>query len=145
MARKGKNKLTINFKGFEEYYEKLDRLGANLGKVTEKALQESYDFMTPNIEEAIQPHHLTGDTEKSLQKKSKVEWDGVTAYIRVGFSIREGGLASIFLMYGTPKNSPSHMDADRQLYDSVYGENTRKKVKKLQKEIFDEELRKAMR
>ena len=138
MARR--NKLTIDFKGFEEYMEKLDKLGADTKKITDKALQKSYDAVTPEIETAINPHKLTGATEKSLAKNEKVEWEGTTAYIKVGFNISNGGLASIFLMYGTPKITP-----DRKLYNSVYGTKTKNKVRKIQEEVFHEELKKVMR
>lgn len=136
MAR---NKLTIDFSGFEEMFEKLDRVGANTKQITEDALQASYEAVTPTIKAAIKPHHFTGQTEKSLAENEKVEWEGKTAYIKVGFNIRKGGLASIFLMYGTPKMSP-----DRKLYNAIYGSATKKKVKQIQKEVFQEELRKVM-
>ena len=45
MAR---NKLTISFDGFEEIMEKLDRATADTKEVTERALQKSYDAVTPN-------------------------------------------------------------------------------------------------
>ena len=102
MAR---NKLTISFDGFEEIMEKLDRATADTKKITERALQKSYDAVTPAIKSAIEPHHLTGQTEQSLAENERVEWEGTKAYIKVGFNISTGGLASIFLMYGTPKSS----------------------------------------
>ena len=134
-----KNKMTIDFKGFQEMFEKLDRLEADTKRISEKALQKSYDIVTPAIDQAIKPHYLTGQTEKSLAKNEKVEWEGMTAYIRVGFNIRQGGLASIFLMYGTPRMSP-----DRKLYNSIYGTSIKKKVRQIQEEIFKEELKKVL-
>lgn len=136
MAR---NKLTISFDGFDEIMEKLDRATADTKEITEKALQKSYDIVTPNIEKAIEPHHLTGQTEQSLAKNERVEWEGTKAYIKVGFNISKGGLPSIFLMYGTPRMQP-----DKKLYNSIYGSSTKKKVKKVQEEIFQEELRKVI-
>lgn len=134
-----KNKLTIDFKGFQEMYEKLDKLQADTKKITKEALQKSYDAITPTIDQAIKPHHLTGQTEKSLVKNEKVQWEGMIAYIKVGFNIRQGGLASIFLMYGTPRMSP-----DKKLYNSIYGSSTKKKIRQIQEEIFKEKLRKVM-
>lgn len=120
-------------------YEKLDKLQADTKKITKEALQKSYDVVTPAIDQAIKPHHLTGQTEKSLVKNEKVQWEGMIAYIKVGFNIRQGGLASIFLMYGTPRMSP-----DKKLYNSIYGSSTKKKIRQIQEEIFKEELRKVM-
>ncbi len=136
MAR---NKLTISFDGFEEIMEKLDRTTADTKEITERALQKSYDTVTPVIKSAIEPHHLTGQTEQSLAENERVEWEGTKAHIKVGFNISNGGLASIFLMYGTPRMQP-----DKKLYNSIYGSATKKKVKKIQEEIFKEELRKVM-
>ena len=59
MAKKKRNRLSIDFSGFEEYYEKFDRLNADSKKITEKALQKSYEMITPGIKKAIQPHHLS--------------------------------------------------------------------------------------
>lgn len=137
MARR--NKLTIDFEGFQEYMEKLDKLGADTKEITNKALQKSYEEVTPTIESAIKPHHQSGDTEKSLAKNESVEWEGTKAYIKVGFNIRNGGLPSIFLMYGTPRMKP-----DKKLYNAIYGSSVKKKVRKIQEEIFHEELRKVM-
>ena len=137
MAR---NKLTINFDGFKEMAERLDKIGGDLKKTTEQALEESAEYMTPNIQAAISPHRLTGQTESSLVKSMPVKWEGNKASRKVGFNISDGGLASIFLMYGTPKMAP-----DRKLYNSVYGTATRKKIAEIQKKIFIEELQRLQR
>lgn len=134
-----KNKMTIDFKGFQEMFEKLDRLEADTKRISEKALQKSYDIVTPAIDQAIKPHYLTGQTEKSLAKNEKVEWEGMTAYIRVGFNISNGGLPSVFMMFGTPRIKP-----DKKLYDSIWGASTKKKVRQIQEEIFKEELKKVL-
>lgn len=134
-----KNKMTIDFKGFQEMFEKLDRLEADTKRISEKALQKSYDVVTPAIDQAIKPHYLTGQTEKSLAKNEKVEWEGMTAYIRVGFNISNGGLPSVFLMFGTPRIKP-----DKKLHDSIWGASTKKKVRQIQEEIFKEELKKVL-
>ena len=42
-----KNRLTLNFKGFEELYYKLDSLQGDLKKVTEEALIKSHKVVTP--------------------------------------------------------------------------------------------------
>lgn len=135
-----KNRLTVDFEGFEEMFAKLDKMQADTKKITEKALIKSYEEITPAIGQNIAPHYFTGATEKSLVKTKKVEWNGSTAYIKIGFDISKGGMASIFLMYGTPRMQP-----DRKLYNSIYGAATRKKVREVQKKIFTEELKKVMK
>lgn len=141
MAKKKsrRRKIGLIFDGFEEYAEKLDRLGGSLEKTTEKALLATHDYITPKVEEAFQKHDkkYSHETMKSLKSNAKVEWDGPFAEIGVGFDISTGGLPSIFLMYGTPRIQP-----DKKLYNSIYGGATKKAVKALQEKIFAEEIAK---
>ena len=130
-------KLRLEFTGFEEMAERLDKLGGDLKKTTEKALIETHKLLTPKVEEAFKRHDVkySHDTMKSLKKDPKVEWNGSTAEIGVGFKISEGGFPSIFIMYGTPRMQP-----DKKVYNSIYG--NKKKVKELQEGIFAEEIAK---
>lgn len=128
-------KLTINFSGFKEMAEELDRIGGDLKKTTEKAINESAEYITPQLQAAIHPHYFTGQTEGSLVNNSPVEWEGSKASRQVGFDIGHGGIASIFLMYGTPRMAP-----DKKLYNALYGSATRKKISQIQEKIFLDEL-----
>lgn len=130
-------KMRLEFTGFEEYAERLDKLGGDLKKTTEKALIETHKLLTPKVEEAFRKHDVkySHDTMKSLKKDARVEWDGSVAAIGVGFKISEGGFPSIFIMYGTPRMQP-----DKKVYNSIYG--NKKKVRELQEKIFAEEIAK---
>jgi hypothetical protein len=130
-------KMRLEFTGFEEYAERLDKLGGDLKKTTEKALNETHKLLTPKVEEAFRKHDVkySHDTMKSLKKDARVEWDGSVAAIGVGFKISEGGFTSIFIMYGTPRMQP-----DKKVYNSIYG--NKKKVRELQEKIFAEEIAK---
>lgn len=130
-------KMRLEFTGFEEYAERLDKLGGDLKKTTEKALIETHKLLTPKVEEAFRRHDVkySHDTMKSLKKDARVEWDGSVAAIGVGFKISEGGFPSIFIMYGTPRMQP-----DKKVYNSIYG--NKKKVRELQEKIFAEEIAK---
>ena len=134
-------KMRLEFSGFEEMAERLDKLGGDLKKTTEKALEATHEHITPKVKEAFRKHDIkySHDTMKSLKKDSEVEWNGSVASVGVGFKISSGGLPSIFLMYGTPKIQP-----DKKLYDSVYGNKTKKEVKALQEKIFAEEIAKYL-
>lgn len=134
-----KNKLTVDFSNFAEYAEKLDQLGGDLKATAEEALQDSKDYVTENLERDMKSHRRTGRTEASIKDDSKVTWEGMTASVDVGFNIAHGGLASIFLMYGTPK-----MAKDQKLYNDVYGAATKRKIKKMQEEIFEKAIKKRM-
>lgn len=130
-------KMRLEFTGFEEYAERLDKLGGDLKKTTEKALIETHKLLTPKVEEAFRKHDVkySHDTMKSLKKDARVEWDGSVAAIGVGFKISEGGFPSIFIMYGTPRMQP-----EKKVYNSIYG--NKKKVRELQEKIFAEEIAK---
>lgn len=134
-----KNKISLEFKAFEEYAEKFDKLGGDLKAVTEKALQNSHDFIMPKLHRDMSRHRRSGETEKSIVDDAKVEWEGTTASIRIGFKISDGGLPSIFLMYGTPR-----MQKDQQLYDDVYGKRTKKQIAELQEKTFARAIKKIM-
>ena len=132
-------KMKIDFKGFKEYAERLDKLGGDLKKTTEKALNESFEIITPQAKTEIKPHKLSGDTEKSLRTTPVIEWNGDRAYLPVGFDIKGGGLASIFLMYGTPRMTP-----DKGLYDAFFGTATKKKLRQTQEKIFYDAIEKQL-
>ena len=136
MARK--NRIGLTFRGFEEYAEKIDRLNGDLDNTVKKALQASFDHVTPKAEAAINRHVQAGETKTALKRSETVQWEGRKAYIKVGFEFPKG-LPSIFLMYGTPR-----MKKDTKLYNSIYGTKTQKEIKQIQKEIFEEEIRRVM-
>lgn len=134
-----KNKISLDFKNFEEYAERLDKLGGNLREAIEKALQESADLINQQLESDMPKHHRTGRTQRSILSNGRVEWSGTIAEIKVGFSISNGGFPSIFLMYGTPR-----MDKDQKLYNDVYGAATKRKVREIQEKVFADAIRRVM-
>jgi hypothetical protein len=138
MARK---KFFMNAEVFGQYAQKLQKLGSTefLKKTVEQALEESKEYVTEKLHQEMPKHHRTGRTEASIDDDSGVEWKGTLASVKVGFNISEGGLASIFLMYGTPRMQP-----DRKLYNDVYGTAAQRKVREIQEEVFNDALRKVM-
>lgn len=132
-------KMRLQFSGFEEMAERLDKLGGDLKKTTEKALEATHDYITPKVEQAFKEHDIkySHETGKSIIKNGAVEWNGAIASIGVGFKVSNGGLPSIFLMYGTPR-----IPADTDLFNSVYGSKTKREVKALQEQIFTEAIKK---
>ena len=115
-------------------------LEADIEPVVEDALKKSAEYVTEQADVAIAKHDLTGATHESLVKDAEVKWMGTTAEIKVGFDISNGGLASIFLMYGTPTMKP-----DKNLYSAIYGAKTKKAVKELQEKAFYDAMQEAMR
>lgn len=131
-----KTKLTLDFKDIDEYARKLDKFGGDLNRTVEKALTESKDLINEQLHSEMKRHRRTGRTERSIRDDAKVTWSGTLASIDVGFDILNGGLPSIFLMYGTPKQPK-----DQKIFDAVYGRSTKRKIKEIQEKIFREALK----
>ena len=134
-----KNKIGLQFDGFEEMIAQFDKLG-NVKPVVEEALIKSQEHVANNLKIDMAKHHRTGRTESTIADDKKVDWEGFVASIDVGFDISNGGLASIFLMYGTPR-----MQKDTKLYNDVYGNGTRKEIGKIQEEIFRSAIAERMK
>lgn len=148
-----KNKITLSFPGMKETLERFEKMDGAVGPAVTEALQESYNYVTTHLEDQIEQHHRTGKTAESLLKNEKVQAEGTTYFINVGFDVSNGGLASIFLMYGSPKhvitryhgrkkstwNHPG-MDADAVLYDLVFGKTTKQEIAKIQKKVFKKRM-----
>ena len=132
-------KLKLEFDGLDKMIEDMHKIGANVKEVSETALKKSRDYVNENLRNAMAPHNRSGETIKSL-KDASVEWDGTVAKIPVGFDIKNGGMASIFLMYGTKVFGTPRVKKDTKLYSAIYGKKTKEKIK----EIMSEEFRKVL-
>ena len=133
-----KNKMSINFDGYKELKAKLDSIGGESTKrAVEGALKASQQLIARQANEAMLSHERTGATRKSIVKDGAVVWEGDTASINIGFDLENGGLPSVFLMYGTTVYGQPHVKPDRNLYNAVYGSQTKKEIKKIQEEVFN--------
>lgn len=136
-----KNKITIDFNGYDVIKKQLDALGGNATqRAIESALKASQQVVAEQVTAAISPHTETGETKRSIVTNSPVEWTGDAAQIAVGFDINGGGLPSIFLMYGTKLHGQPHIEPDRNLYNAVYGAQTRIKIMEIQEQAFNKVL-----
>lgn len=132
------DKLTMTTEGFDELLRALEKAGQDSKQAAEKALIEGKKAVTPGIREAIARHRRTGATEASLDTKEEVRFVGTVAEIDIGFNVKEGGLPSIFLMYGTPRMQP-----DKRLYNAIYGSEARKKFNEAAEKALDELMKKV--
>lgn len=154
-----KSKFGLEFSGFNEVLENYQKLGGDLKQITNKCLDFIPDIINPKIEADIAKHKKTGETARSIATGEQVTWNGTTAGIKVGFKIGSGGLASIFLMYGTARHAPVNqygtpkragakdnpgMAADRKLYNDIYGRAVRKQIGEKQQQILQQEIKKRM-
>lgn len=143
MARK--NKLTIDFDGFDILQKRLTELGGDAKQAAENALVESHKIVTQKVTAAMVKHRESGDTADAIISAPAVKWTGDTAAVDVGFDIVGGGLPSIFLMYGTQLHGQPHITPDRNLYNAVYGVQTRKEIRAVQEAEYTKAVERAMK
>lgn len=130
-------RFRVEFDGLDELINRISKLDGNVKNVTEKALKATHAYITPKLHGDMSKHNRTGRTDSSTAENAKISWVGDVAHVSIGFDIANGGLASIFLMYGTPRNKK-----DQKLYNDIYGKTTTQAVRDLQQDIFYQELRK---
>lgn len=131
MARVG-----LQFDGFVEVLEKMRKLEANIKQPVEEALNVSAEIVTEQLHKEMKKHRFTGRTENSIKEKPRVMWYGNRAEVEYGFSIRDGGIASIFLERGTPKQKATPV-----IKPAI--SKTKKRVKEEQERILLNALREA--
>ena len=131
---------------FDAVIKAIERAGGDTRQVVEEVLKATFDVITPLAEDAIAKPNLpaggkysTGNTERSLLKTPKLKWENDTAYVDVGFSIKKGGLPSIFMISGSPRYMKN-----QALYNAFYGESTKEAVNKVQREILTNYLDKQL-
>lgn len=141
---KYKNKMGIEFEGFDEVISKMNTLNGNVKEITNKGLIETHKIITQKAGVAVQKNNLpakgkysTGQTAKALKKDANIQWNGAVGSVPVGFSISQGGLASIFMIYGTPRYMKN-----QKMYDTFWSKKTHDEVIEKQEDIFFSELRK---
>lgn len=143
MAR---NKIGLQFDGWEDYMAKLDKIGGTqaMKRGVEAGLKASKQYVNPQIEKAMANlpaggKYSTGLTKESIDQDMRVDWDGMTGSIKVGFDFKKSGLTSIFLMYGTPRMPPVN-----GLKAAIYGTKTKKQIKERQAEAVNKVIKRIM-
>lgn len=143
MAR---NRIGLNVDGLEDMIERLENVNGNLKNAVTDALSKSKELVTNKLLQDTNngnfPAHgkySTGKLKHSIDTNNSVKWDGMKASIKVGYNIKNGGLVSIFMMYGTPR----YMKVQK-LYNDVYGAKTKREVKQIQTEAINREIQERM-
>lgn len=135
-------RFRVEFEGLNELIERINKLDGNVKKVTEKALKATHAHITPTLHQDMPKHKRSGKTESTIQDSPNILWAGDVASVEVGFDVKHGGLASIFLMYGTKVNGTPRTPKDQKLYNDIYGKKTTADIRQIQQDIFYDELRK---
>lgn len=141
----GRNVLKLDTKGFNEYAEKLDKLGGDLQSIFTKALEKAGETITNDTIAGMASSNLpaggmysTGETAASIVKNPKAAWGGMMGEIAVGFDFGKPG-AGGYLITGTPRMRPDK--ALNKIYKSKAYMNN---IKKDMTEIFDDEIKRRM-
>lgn len=163
--RKTKNYMWLDTSGMKMWIEKLDRASDNLEEIVETALTKTAEKIQEDITEAMQDRYLpakgkyaTGETKRTILKNQRVEWDGNTARIRVGFD--ETSEASKYLISGVwghkegdddrgPVDAKgkkiARMKPDKKLQDIFWKKRYMQKRTKEMEIFFQNELARLMR
>lgn len=143
MGASSSKKFGVSFIGFERLSQKLESIGGDLKTTSDLALRETHKTVTKKVDTAVAGSRYnferTGKTKASIYRNPKPEWTGSVGEIGVGFDIANGGLPSVFLMYGTPRVTP-----DRKLFGAIFSTQTRRDVYETQYEVFDEMIERIM-
>lgn len=141
-----KNKIVFDVSAVQELVEKFESLNGDLKATTTEALQKSKAKVTFNLLSATEKKNYpakgkysTGKTRKSIDTSKTVTWEGTRGTISAGFDFEKGGMASIYLMYGTPRMKPV-----KKIYNAIYGTKTRKEITEIQKDVFAKAIKKKM-
>lgn len=146
MAVANKSKWAFKFDEMEALSAKIEKMGGSLEEAVEEALQGTHDLITPKLAQNIARHNVSGDTEKSLDKAPAVTWKNpLVARVNIGFDLTDGGVPSVFLMWGTPKRKASEMPVDKALKNAAFGPAVKREVAKLQREAMEAYLQKTLR
>lgn len=146
MAR---NRVTIDFKGFDDYMEKMDKLGGTdlMKKGVEDGLRASKQYINDELKKVstsskypAKGKYSQGLTKDSIDENLKIEWKGLVGYIKIGYNFNISGLRTIMLMYGTPKMQPV-----KGMKSAVYGSKTKKNIAELQKQAIDKLIERYMK
>lgn len=138
-------KCSIDFKELDTLIDDLKKVGGDVEKTTEKALEKSHDYITPLIEDKCQSSNLpahgkyakSGEHLRNLIIRDKnITWEGSKCSIDVGFDLQKS-IVPIFMIRGTEK-----MNAVKGLKSTLEGKNTKDKIAEIQENVFMEEITK---
>lgn len=137
MAKATRNTLKLDTKGFTEMLRKLDSLGGDTRMAVDRMLTTASKRIAEDTEKALDPQYLPAKghysskehyTEKSIIRDAQVRWQGLTAFVPVGFDFSKPG-AGGYLITGTPKMKPDIM------LNKMYKQ--KKYMKQIQEELKD--------
>lgn len=123
----------VEIYGMSELLQKIEKAGGNVNQACAKAVDNCLELVGLHMQLFMSAHKQTGETYDSYEQiMASIKGNKVEAM--VGYNIKNGGLPSIFLDVGTPKQKPYFFR-----YYAV--ENNRKEIKRIQKDTLNDILR----
>ena len=134
-------RIKIDFDGFDDMLKQFEEMEKDLKPAVEKALEASFNVVTPGIKSVIPFHRVSGATEDSLIKTPHVEWTGNVGEMKVGFDLGSE-IASQFLIYGAKSSVTGvpYRPPDMMLWNAIFGSSVKKRIADVQREVMGEEL-----
>jgi hypothetical protein len=144
-------RIDVDLSGLVDLMQKVKDVSNDIDKAMEKGAEKVYRATHSDVQSDMAshtnagpnfnfgPNAATGKTVKSLVKKD-IKIKGDRLEMPLGFKVRQGGLASIFLMYGVPRHAPNpgYVKRDKKLYNEFYGNDARNRnTNFFQKELED--------
>lgn len=123
-----------------KYAEQLEDAGghAAIKRAAEAGMKQAKVEINKRVIEAMQPGNLpaggkysTGATMAAMSKDMSVSWEGNKAELPIGFDLNNGGMASVFLITGTPRMQPAY-----GLWHALYGKEAHRAANKAQEEAM---------
>ena len=139
-----KNKIGIDFNGFADYAEKIDRLGGDLKRIFSEAMEQVAETVQADTESALANGNLPakGKYSEGITKESLVEprvnWSGYVIEMPLGFDFTRPG-AGGWLITGTPRMQPDAA-LNKMYRGTSYFRQRQKEVEK----IFQAEVQRLM-
>lgn len=133
MAKRKRAGISIDFYGTSEMLKKIESMGKNVEDAVIQSMKAGAKKPYEEMKSFAEQHKQTGEMLSSLEITGPTAKNGIIQ-MKVGFSIKKGGLPSLFLNYGTPKIAPTFF-IDKAL------ENNVDEIKRLQLEALNEILR----
>lgn len=138
MAKNRKGRGSSLKGGFELYgvsdlLKQIEAAGGNVDEACKKAVDKSLKIVGADMQNFMSKHVQTGDTLASYEQVHATVKDGKIEAI-VGYDAKKGGLPSIFLDVGTPKQKPYFFR-----YYAV--NNNTKQLQEIQRETLNDILR----
>ena len=102
----GNTRVSFRVTGLDEYLEKIQKAGANVGDIVSEALTESAKPIYKDVKEWAEKHKKTGAALAGVDQ-SPVKRDGFTYFVEVGINSdkSENAWHIAFVEYGTPKKA----------------------------------------